>query len=215
VQFDDATRARIPLIVGGIALATFLVLVPVLRSLLLPAIAVGLNLLTVATTFGVMTLLFAGDDPVLGSTGGLDVLSASSAFAIIFALSIDYQVFLLARMREGYVMTQDASQAISFGINHTARIVTGAAMIMFGTFAVFGTTSVAGVQQFGVGLAVAIAVDATIVRLVLVPAVMKLAGDRVWWLPDRVERKLPELDVEGVGYVRIREEMGTRAAELW
>jgi RND superfamily putative drug exporter len=215
VQFNEVTNARIPLIIGGIALVTFLVLIPVLRSLLLPTIAVGLNLLTVAATFGVMTLVFVGDDPLLGNTGTLDVLSASSAFAIIFALSIDYQVFLLARMREGYVLTQDASQAISFGISHTARIVTGAAMIMFGTFVAFSTTSMASIQQFGVGLATAIAVDATIVRLVLLPAVMKLAGDRVWWLPDRMERKLPELDVEGVGYVRIREELATRSAELW
>jgi RND superfamily putative drug exporter len=214
-QFADGTQARLPIIILGIALVTFLVLVPVLRSLLLPLIVVGLNLLTVASTFGVLCLLFVGDHPLIGQTGALDVISVCSSFAIIFALSIDYQVFLLARMREGYVLTQDPVEAIRFGAAHTARIVTGAALIMLGTFAAFATTSVASVQQFGFGLAIAILVDATLVRLVLLPAIMKIVGLRAWWLPDWSERKLPELDVEGIGYVRIREDMATRAAELW
>jgi putative drug exporter of the RND superfamily len=213
--FSQATKSRLPLIVAGVALITFLALVAVLRSLLLAAIAVSLNLLTVMTMFGVLTFLYVGHHPVLGATGALDVVTTVSMFAICFALSIDYQVFLLARMREGFVMSQDHIHAIRFGIEHTARIVTGAALIMLGTFAAFGTTSVSSVQQFGIGLSAAILADATLVRLILLPAILSIAGRRAWWLPDRLERRMPELDVEGVGFVRSRSELGTRAAEVW
>jgi RND superfamily putative drug exporter len=214
-QFDEGTSERLPFIMLGVVLVTFLVLVAVLRSVLLPLLAVALNVLTVLATFGVLSLLFVGDDPLLGRTGALDVIGVCTIFAITFALSIDYQVFLLARMREGFVMTQDPVEAIRFGISHTARIVTGAALIMLGVFAAFATTDIASVQQFGVGLGFAILADATLVRLVLLPAVMRLAGDSTWWLPDRLERRLPELDVEGVGYVRTQSQLATRAADVW
>jgi RND superfamily putative drug exporter len=215
VEFADGTNRRLPIIIAGIVLVSFAVLVVVLRSLLLPAIAVGLNLLTVAATFGVLTLLFVGDDPVLGGSGALDVISVSIAFAVVFALSIDYQVFLLARMREGFVLTQRAEGAIRYGIEHTGRIVTGAALIMLGVFAAFATADVTSIQQFGIGLGAAIVIDATLVRLVLLPAVLRVVGLRAWWFPDRMERRVPELDVEGVAYVRTRAEIATRAAELW
>ena len=214
-QFSQSTKSRLPLIIVGVALVTFLALIAVLRSVLLAAIAVGLNLLTVFTMFGVLTFLYVGSHPVLGMTGGLDVISTVCIFAITFALSIDYQVFLLARMREGYLESQDPLLAIRFGVEHTARIVTGAALIMLATFAAFGTTDVSNVQEFGIGLGAAIAVDASIVRLVILPAVLRLCGARTWWLPDRLERRLPELDVEGFAYVRARNELATRAADVW
>jgi len=166
---------------------------------------------------------FAGRTGQHAAVGGLatqlvefsDRTNARLAFAIVFALSIDYQVFLLARMREGFVLTQHPDGAIRFGIEHTGRIVTGAALIMLGVFVAFATTDVSSVQQFGVGLGAAILIDATLVRLVLLPAVLRLVGLRAWWLPDRMERRLPELDVEGVAYVRTRADIATRAAELW
>src|SRR5581483_11184145 len=215
LQFSQKTQASLPLIILGVALITFLALVAVLRSILLAAIAVGLNLLTVLTMFGILSFLYVGSHPLLGRSGALDVITTVSIFAITFALSIDYQVFLLARMREGYLQSQDSVRAIRFGVEHTARIVTGAALIMLATFAAFGTTDVSSVQEFGIGLGAAIAVDATIVRLIVLPAVLRLVGERTWWLPDRLERRLPELDVEGFSYVRARTELTTRAADVW
>ena len=124
VTYDEVTSGRLPLLVAMIALVTYLGLVLILRSLFLPAIAVILNLLTVAAAFGILSLLFVGNNPPLGGAGSLDVLSAASIFTIMFALSIDYQVFLLTRMREEYVRTQSHRAAIDFGISRTARVVT-------------------------------------------------------------------------------------------
>ena len=121
VDYDRVTSGRLPLLVARSALVTYLLLVPILRSLFLPAIAVGLNLMTVAAGFGVLTLLFVGDDPPLGGAGALDVITVAGIFSITFALSIDYQVFLLTRMREEFVRTQSNDSAIEFGIAKTAR----------------------------------------------------------------------------------------------
>jgi RND superfamily putative drug exporter len=200
VDYDRATSARIPLLVILICLVTYLLLVPVMRSLVLPAVAVGLNMLTVGVGFGILTLLFVGDNPPLGGAGALDVISVAGIFAITFALSIDYQVFLLTRMREEYVRTRDHEAAIAFGIQKTARVVTGAAAIMVAVFAAFALSDFVTVKQFGVGLATAILVDATIVRLALLPALLRLLGRRTWWIPRRLDRRLPALDVEGARY---------------
>ena len=215
LQFTDQTNSRLPWIIFGIALVTFLALVAVLRSVLLAGIAVGLNMLSVATMFGALSFLYSGSHPILGRTGGIDVISIVSIFAITFALSIDYQVFLLTRMREGYLESQDAVRAIRYGVERTARIVTGAALIMLATFGAFATTSISNIQQIGVGLATAIAVDASLVRLVILPAILYVLDKRTWWLPDRLERRLPELDVEGFAYVRARSELASRAADVW
>jgi RND superfamily putative drug exporter len=175
-------------------------LIPILRSLVLPLIAVVLNLITVAVGFGVLTLLFVGHDPPLGGAGSLDVISAAGIFAITFSLSIDYQVFLLSRMREGLVRTQDSDAAITYGIEKTARVVTGAAAIMISVFVAFGLSEFVIIRQFGVGLATAVLVDATIVRLALLPALMRLFGTTIWWLPEWLENRLPLLDIDGVEF---------------
>ena len=174
--YDRVTTRRIPWLIAAIALVTYLMLVPILRSLVLAAIAVALNLLTVAAGFGILTLLFVGDDPILGGAGGLDVITVAGIFAITFALSIDYQVFLLTRMREEFVRKQDNEDAIRYGVERTAGVVTGAAVIMIGVFAAFALSSFVIIRQFGVGLATAVLIDATVVRLVLLPAVMRMAG---------------------------------------
>jgi RND superfamily putative drug exporter len=200
VTFDKAIMGRLPLLVAMIALITYLVLVLVLRSLFLPAIAVLLNLITVAAAFGVLSLLFVGHNPPLGGAGSLDVLSVASIFTITFALSIDYQVFLLIRMREEFVRTQSNDSAIEFGIGKTANVVTGAAAIMITVFAAFALSDFSILKQFGVGLATAVLIDATIVRLVLLPAAMRMFGQTTWWLPKWLDDKLPVLDVEGSEY---------------
>ena len=115
------------MLIFAICLVTYLALIPILRSLVLPAISVALNLLTVSAAFGLLTLLFVGDTPPLGGVGKLDIVTVTAIFVVTFALSIDYQVFLLTRMREEYVRTQSHIAAVEFGIAKTARVVTGAA----------------------------------------------------------------------------------------
>jgi RND superfamily putative drug exporter len=195
-EFSDVTSAKIPLIIAVITLVTFLVLVAVLRSIPLAAIAVGLNLATVAVAFGILTLLFeVPADLPLGGNTYVDAVSATMIFGIVFGLSIDYAVFLLSRMREHYDREGDNAAAIEFGLDKTARVITGAAAIMMAVFIAFASASIAGVSQLGIGLTVAVILDATVVRIVLLPALMLLIGDRVWWLPRPLARVLPKLNV--------------------
>jgi putative drug exporter of the RND superfamily len=196
VDYDRVTSERIPRLVVAISLVTYLGLVAILRSLLLPLVAVALNLLTVAAAFGVLTLLFVGSDPLLGGAGALDVISVAAIFAIAFALSIDYQVFLLTRTREAYVRTRSNEAAIGFGVDRTGGVVTGAAAIMISVFLAFGMSDFVVVRQFGIGLAVAVLLDATIVRLVLLPALIRLLGSGTWWMPRWLGARLPNLDVD-------------------
>jgi RND superfamily putative drug exporter len=163
--------------------------VPVLRSVLLPLLAVLLNLFTVAAAFGVLVLLFQGGAP-LGGPGYIDAIMVSGVFSVVFGLSIDYEVFLLARMREGYALTGTTQGAIEYGLRRTAGVVTGAALIMTGVFVAFAMSNIASMRQLGVGLTVAVLLDATLVRLVLLPAAIRLTGDRAWWLPRPLERVL-------------------------
>jgi len=195
-DYSSVTRARMPLVVIGITLATFLVLVLVLRSLPLAAIAVLLNLLTVAVAFGVLTLLFElPEDWPLGGRTYVDAVGATAIFGVVFGLSIDYAVFLLVRMREHYDRHGDNAAAIEFGLQRTARVITGAAAIMMAVFVAFAGAPIATVSQLGVGLTVAVLLDATVVRIVLLPALMLLIGDRVWWLPRWLDRAMPRLNV--------------------
>ncbi len=198
IDYTDTISERIPLIVALITIATFLILVIVLRALLLAAIAVLLNLITVAVAFGVLTLLFEVPDGwPLGGHSYVDAIGAAGIFGIVFGLSIDYAVFLLMRMREHYENNASNEEAIVFGLERTARVITGAAAIMMAVFVAFAGAPLATISQLGVGLAVAVLLDATVVRIVLLPALMLLLGDRVWWLPRPLERILPEIDLHG------------------
>jgi putative drug exporter of the RND superfamily len=195
-DYSKITRERIPWIIAVITLVTFLVLVVVLRALLLAAIAVGLNLLTVGVAFGVLTLFFhlPADWP-LGGHKYVEAVGACMIFAIVFGLSIDYAVFLLTRVRERYDAGDDNETAVRYGLEKTARVITGAAVIMLAVFGSFAGASIATVSQLGIGLPVAVVLDATVVRIVLLPALMLLLGDRVWWLPRPLARVLPRLNV--------------------
>jgi len=195
-DYSSVTRARIPYVIAAITLATFLVLVLILRALPLAAIAVGLNLATVAVAFGVLTLLFElPQDWPLGGRSYVDAVGATAIFGVVFGLSIDYAVFLLVRMRERYDRDGDNRAAIMFGLQRTARVITGAAAIMMAVFVAFAGAPIATVSQLGVGLTVAVLLDATVVRIVLLPALMLLLGDRVWWLPRPLARAMPRIDV--------------------
>lgn len=194
--YSHETKARMPYVIGAITLATFLVLILVLRALPLAAIAVGLNIATVAVAFGILTLLtHVPEGWPLGGRTYVDAVGATMIFGVVFGLSIDYAVFLLVRMREHYDEYGDNAQAIEFGLEKTARVITGAAVIMMAVFIAFASTPIATVSQLGIGLTVAVLLDATVVRIVLLPALMLLIGDRVWWLPRSLERVLPRLNV--------------------
>jgi putative drug exporter of the RND superfamily len=198
IDYTDTISQRIPLMVAVITLATFLILVVILRALPLAAIAVGLNLVTVAVAFGVLTLLFnVPEGWPLGGHSYVDAIGAAGIFGIIFGLSIDYAVFLLMRMREHYENGAPNEEAIVFGLERTARVITGAAAIMAAVFVAFAGAPIATVSQLGTGLTVAVVLDATVVRIVLLPALMLLIGDRVWWLPRPLQRMLPEIDLHG------------------
>jgi len=195
-DYSRVTRETIPVVVVAITLVTFLVLVVVLRAVLLAALAVALNLLTVGVAFGILTLLSnVPADLPLGGHEFIDAVGAVMIFGIVFGLSIDYAVFLLIRMREHYDIHGDNAAAIEFGLEKTARVITGAAVIMMAVFIAFAGSSLATVSQLGVGLTVAVILDATVVRIVLLPALMLLMGDRVWWFPRSLERLVPKFDV--------------------
>jgi putative drug exporter of the RND superfamily len=195
-DYSHVTRARIPLVVAAITLVTFLILILVLRAVPLAAIAVGLNLATVGVAFGILTLLFeVPEDLPLGGHNYVDAVGATMIFGVVFGLSIDYAVFLLSRMREHYDRHGDNAAAINFGLEKTARVITGAAAIMLAVFIVFAGAPIATVSQLGVGLTVAVILDATVVRIVLLPALMLLLGDRVWWMPKSLARVLPKVNV--------------------
>jgi RND superfamily putative drug exporter len=195
-DYSSVTRERIPYVVAAITLATFLVLVLIFRALPLAAIAVALNLATVAVAFGILTLLFdLPEDWPLGGRSYVDAVGATAIFGVVFGLSIDYAVFLLVRMRERYDRDGDNRAAIMYGLERTARVITGAAAIMMAVFVAFAGAPIATVSQLGVGLTVAVLLDATVVRIVLLPALMLLLGDRVWWLPRPLARIMPRIEV--------------------
>ncbi len=195
-DYSRVTRERIPILVAVITVATFLILMIILRAIPLAAIAVGLNLATVGVAFGVLTLLFNLPASLpLGGNTYIDAVGSMMMFGIIFGLSIDYAVFLLTRMREHHEADGDNAAAITFGLEKTARVITGAAAIMMAVFIVFAGAPIANVSQLGTGLTVAVLLDATVVRIVFLPALMLLLGDRVWWFPGWLERLVPRFDV--------------------
>ncbi len=194
--YGEATEARLPLVIGAFVLFTLLALVVVLRAPLLALLTVCLNLASVAAAIGVMSLVcqIPAGYP-LGGHPYIDTVGAGAIFGVTFGLSIDYAVFLIARMRERYEVDGDNRAAIEFGLEKTAGVITGAAAIMAAVFISFATAPIATVSQMGVGLTVAILLDATVVRIVLLPALMLLIGDRVWSVPPVLDRILPRRSV--------------------
>ncbi|HET7574062.1 MAG TPA: MMPL family transporter, partial [Solirubrobacterales bacterium] len=179
---------------------SFLVLMAMLRSLLLPLKAVLMNLLSIGAAFGVLVAIFQWGwfDSLLGfeSQGALDTINVPLIFAVVFGLSMDYEVFLMSRIRERYMEHGDNERAVAEGLSTSARTISSAALIMTCVFAVFVLTGVPSIKELGLGCAVAIALDATLVRLVLVPAAMKLLGDWNWWMPSWLDRLLPDFAFE-------------------
>ena len=191
VDFVDKAYGAFPWLVIAVLVLTYLILLRAFRSIFLPVKAVFMNLLSIGATYGVLVLTFQHHwGNVLGfeQTPQIEAWIPIFLFAILFGLSMDYEVFLLSRMREEWDASHSNERAVALGLERTGRIITAAAIIMIAAFAGFTAGSFVWSQEFGIGLSAAILLDATIVRAMLVPATMKLIGDWNWYLPDRLRR---------------------------
>jgi RND superfamily putative drug exporter len=202
-DFNDSMKSHLPYVFALVLGSAFLLLLVTFRSLVIPIKAVLLNLLSVAAAYGVLTLVFQSE----WAEGLLDFNSSDSIvpwlplflFVVLFGLSMDYHVFILTRVREAYDKGMTTEQAISHGVKTTAGVVTSAAIVMVGVFSIFATLSLLDFKQMGVGLAVAVLLDATVIRGILLPASMKLLGDWNWYLPRSLgwlPKVAPEAELE-------------------
>jgi RND superfamily putative drug exporter len=202
VDFNSLMRSKAPLVFGFVLIFAFILLLLTFRSIVIPIKAIVLNLLSVAAAYGILVLVFQGGvgKDILGFTyeDGVVAFLPIFLFVILFGLSMDYHVFILSRVRESYDSGMKTEDAVAHGIKATAGVVTSAALVMVFVFAVFGTLKILFLKEFGVGLAAAILIDATIVRAVLLPATMKLLGDWNWYLPSWLEW-LPKIGYEEAG----------------
>jgi RND superfamily putative drug exporter len=189
VDLNTALRDQTPLARLVLSLVTILILLPVTRSLALPIIAALLNLLTVSATFGVLSLLFNGS--LLGGPGFVDSSVIPATVVLTFGLAIDYEVFILTRIREEYLRTGSTREAITNGLTKTAPVISGAAVIMIAVFLAFAISSLVILRNLGVALAIGVVIDAFLIRFILLPAVMRALGDRCWWLPSWLDRIMP------------------------
>ncbi len=194
VDFIAKAYGAFPWLLAAVLAISYLLLLRAFRSVVLPVKAVFMNLLSVGATYGVLVLFFqhgVGNDLLgLKSSPQVDGWIPIFLFAVLFGLSMDYEVFLLSRMREEWDLTADNEHAVAYGLEHTGRIITAAAIIMIAAFSGFTTGRFVGLQEFGIGLSAAILLDATIVRALLVPATMKLLGRWNWFLPEGIRRAM-------------------------
>jgi putative drug exporter of the RND superfamily len=201
IDSTEDVASRIPLLIGGVVLLSMLLLLIAFRSIVIPLTAAVMNLLSVAAAYGVVALVSEGG--WAGQLVGIDTETPLPSFvpvlmfAVLFGLSMDYEVFLISRMRESWLRHHDNSRAIVSGLAGTGRVITAAAAIMVAVFAAFIPSPDVIIKVIGVGMAAAILIDATIIRMLLVPAVMHLFGRANWWLPRSLDRRLPQLHIEG------------------
>ncbi len=200
-DFASYLGGRMPVLIGVVLLLSFLLLMAVFRSVLVPLKAVVMNLLSIGAAYGILVAIFQwgwGRELIgVDKAGPIEAWVPMFLFAIVFGLSMDYEVFLLSRIKEEYDRTHDNASAVADGLAATARVITAAALIMFCVFFAFVFGDDRSLKLFGFGLAIAVLLDATVVRMLLVPATMELLGDRNWWLPAWLDRILPRIDVEG------------------
>ncbi|MFN8162580.1 MAG: MMPL family transporter [Solirubrobacterales bacterium] len=214
---DLATQIgnKLPLMIAIVVALSFIVLLIAFRSLLVPVKAAAMNLISVAAAYGVVTAVFqlGWGSSLIGLDHSIPIVSFVPLlmFAILFGLSMDYEVFLLTQMREHFKQHDDERRAVVEGLANTGRVITSAAAIMVCVFTSFVLNGDPVVKEFGVGLAVAIAIDSTLVRCLLVPAVMVLLGKRAWWLPRWMERIVPHLSIEGEEFFAKRDAERARA----
>lgn len=201
VDFLDIVASRLPLIIAVVVALAFIIILIVFRGLLVALKAAVLNVLSIAASYGVVVAVFqwGWGGPSLGVSGKVPIESyvPMMMFAIIFGLSMDYEIFLLSRVHEAWVRTADAKASVAHALEITARVISCAALIMVSVFAAFILSDNIVVKMLGLGLAVSVLIDATVVRLLLVPAVMTLLGSHAWWTPRWLDRIMPHIDTEG------------------
>jgi RND superfamily putative drug exporter len=204
--FEDQTTKiieRLPLFFGAVIFLSFLLLMAVFRSIIVPLKAAIMNLLSIGAAYGILVAIFQwgwlGGLVGVDRPGPIESWLPMMLFAILFGLSMDYEVFLLSRIREEWLRTGDNAVAVADGVASTARVITAAAAIMCVVFLAFVLDDLRILKEIGIGLASAVFIDATIVRMVLVPATMELLGERNWWLPRWLDKALPNVAVEGSG----------------
>ena len=209
IDLGDRISERLPLVIATVIVLSFLLLLIAFRSIVVPLTAGLMNLLSVGAAYGILTFVFQEGHgaKLLGLSGPSPIVSYVPLlmFAILFGLSMDYQVFLLTRVQEHYRETKDNHEAVIDGLAVSARVITSAALIMVCVYTSFLLNGDPTVKQFGLGLAAAIAVDATIVRCLLVPAVMVLLGRANWWLPGWASRVIPRVGIEGEEFFKARD----------
>ena len=198
-------QSRMPWFLSAVIGLAFVALMIVFRSVLVPLKAALLNVLSVGAAYGVLVAVFqwGWGASLIGVHESVPImpLAPMLMFAILFGLSMDYEVFLLSRVREQYLRHLDPKRAVVEGVGCTARVITSAALIMISVFAAFILDADITTKMFGVGLSVAVLLDVTLVRMVLVPAAMSLLGHRAWWLPTWLDKVLPRIDLEGGEHV--------------
>jgi RND superfamily putative drug exporter len=201
IDAADRFSARLVWVIGAVVVLSFLLLLVVFRSIAVPVKAAVMNLLSIGAAYGVIVAVFQwgwlGGVFGVSRTGPIDPWIPLMLFTILFGLSMDYEVFLLSRIREEWLRTGDNATSVADGLAQTGRVITAAAAIMFFVFGSFVIGDLRVLKVFGLGLAAAVLIDATIVRMVLVPATMELLGDVNWWFPRWLDRIVPRLDVEG------------------
>ncbi|MFF8288598.1 MMPL family transporter [Streptomyces sp. NPDC016309] len=206
VDFLDIVSRRLPLIIAVVVGLAFLVILVVFRGVLVAVKAAVLNVLSIGASYGVVVAVFqwGWGGPALGVSGEVPIESyvPMMMFAIVFGLSMDYEIFLLSRVHEAWLRTGDPKASVAHALEITARVITCAALIMVSVFAAFILSDSIVVKMLGLGLAASVLIDATIVRLLLVPAAMTLLGRSAWWAPGWLDRVLPHIDAEGEGAVR-------------
>ncbi|MGW7512712.1 MMPL family transporter [Streptomyces massasporeus] len=201
VDFRDIVASQLPVIIAVVVGLAFLIILAVFRGLLVAVKAAVLNVLSIAASYGVVVAVFqwGWGGPALGVHGKVPIESyvPMMMFAIVFGLSMDYEIFLLSRVHEAWLRTGDAKGSVAHALEITARVITCAALIMVSVFAAFLLSDNIVVKMLGLGLAVSVLIDATVVRLLMVPAVMTLLGRHAWWMPRWLDRVLPRIDAEG------------------
>ncbi len=200
IQFDQIIASRIPLIIAVVVTLAFLLIMTVFRSLLLAVKAALLNLFSIGAAYGVLVAVFqwGWGRSLLGMNENVPIEAyvPMVLFAIVFGLSMDYEIFLLSRVKEAWDMSHDNHLSVAEGLSRTGRVITAAALIMVAVFLSFVTSDLVAIKQLALGLAASVAIDATLIRLLLVPATMYLFGDMNWWLPAPLERLLPRINVD-------------------
>jgi RND superfamily putative drug exporter len=217
IDFSHVLARKLPLFVGIVVVLSALLLCVIFRSLVIPVQAALMNLLSIGAALGVTVLVFQDgflSGPLGISKGPIEPWIPVLMFAVVFGLSMDYEVFLISRIREEWVRGRDATQAVADGIAFTGRVISAAAAIMVCVFLSFMLGDQRAIKEFGFGLAAAVFLDAVVIRCVMLPAVLELLGPTTWRLPAWLDRRLPRVNIEGAGATGLAEPVDAEIPEV-